>query len=130
MGALSTVAAEFLPQLSFDFQKSKILLALSRGIVADYEAALAERPLEPRADTGETETVLVWRDPSQQVLYRILIILEHSRSPKQPRERHLVRSAACSRFGDADEGVAQRAADFLARWFGAGLITGINILPN
>jgi hypothetical protein len=124
IGALASVPTDAWPRLRFGFLASLALLALSRGTVAAYEAALADDPLPPRGDTGE-ETVLVWRDRNQQVLYRVLDKTEALALTEAVAGKSFGEICGLLAFQGAGEDVAQRAAGFLARWFGDRLIVDV-----
>jgi len=122
--ALAAVPAENWAQLRFDFQESLALLAVSRGTVAAYEAASEDAPLPPRTG-AEEEMVLVWRDPEQRVLYRVLDDAETLALAEASAGKTFGEICSLLAFRDASDAVAERAAGFLARWFADGLIADV-----
>lgn len=122
--ALARMPAEAWPQLRFNFSASVARLTLSRGTVAVCEAALADDPL-PLRPSADLEEVLVWRDRSHAVLYRILDAAEALAFAEAHAGKSFGEICGLLAFQDPGGDVAERAAGFLAHWFGDGLITGI-----
>jgi hypothetical protein len=123
IGALASVPAEAWPRLRFGFQKSLALLTLSRGTIAAYEEAAADDP--PRTGAAGEETVLVWRDRGQQVLYRMLDEAETLALTEASIGKTFGELCSLLAFLDESDAVAARAAGFLARWFADGLIVDV-----
>jgi hypothetical protein len=69
--------------------------------------------------------VLVWRDRSHEVLYRILDAAEALALSEACTGKSFGEICGLLEFQDASRDIADRAAGFLACWFGDGLITGI-----
>lgn len=125
ISALAALSVEGWPHLRFDFQPSLALLAVSTGTVATYEAAVEQNPLPQRTDEGE-EAVLVWRDPGQQVVYRLLDEAETLALAEARARKSFGEICSLLAFRDENDAVAERAAGFLARWFSEGLVTKID----
>jgi hypothetical protein len=125
IGALASIPAEAWPRLRFALQKSLTLLMLSRGTLAAYEAATADDPLPSRAGTAGEETVLVWRDRGQNVLYRMLDEAERLALTEASAGKTFGEICSLLAFLDESGVVAARAAGFLARWFADGLIVDV-----
>ena len=123
--ALTAIAAEDQPRLSFTFHPSFALLMVMRGTAACYEAAVEGLAVPMPQDNGE-ETILVWRAPSLEPFYRLL-----------DEDEALALSTANS-GGSLDEicgllslrhdpaTAAGLAALFLGRWFGDGLVNALS----
>jgi len=123
--ALAAIAVEDQPQLNFEFQPGLVLFTVTSGTVDLYEAAIEGRALPDPIDAAG-EVALVWRDQSQNSVYRLLeddeaLALDAARTGGSFGE-------ICGLLGlkDSSDAVAARAATFLARWFGDGLVTGLS----
>ncbi len=123
-GALATVSAEDQPQLAFRFVPSLVLLRFAEGTLALYEAVSEETEIALPQSAAE-ETVLIWRAPSLDPLYRPLaddeaMILDAAIQGATLDEM----CELLSLRHDPDVAAAQ-AAHFLARWFTEGLIADL-----
>ncbi len=128
--ALSGFAPEDSPRLVFAFHPSLVVLALTAGTFAAYEAAGSETG-ESEADSVAPvregiETVAVWR-VNEESSFREL----------EPDEYLALNEARAGRaFGDICQMAAfqhsgeiepERLAQFLASWFEDGMITGVSL---
>jgi hypothetical protein len=126
ISVLAGVPAEAWPRLRFGLQKSLVLLRLSRGTIAAYEAAAADDPLPPRTGAGVgEETVLVWRDRGLKVAYRMLDEAETLALTEAAAGKTFGEICSLLAFLDESDAVAERAGGFLAQWFADGLIINV-----
>lgn len=132
--ALGSFAAEESPRLVFAFHPSLVLLRLSPGVFAAYQALNTESEADggeegaapSAAPEGDYEAVAVWRCNEESV-YREL----------EPDEDLALNEARAGHaFGDicqmaafqhAGEIEPERLAQFLASWFEDGMITGVSL---
>jgi hypothetical protein len=124
--ALASIAAEDQPRLRFTFQPGLCLLNLAQGVVAAHEAILEERDVEPPSGSEE-ETVLVWRDPSQQAFYRVLEEDEGLALDSASAGGTFAEICGLMSLRMPDDEAANQAALFLIRWFSDGLITSCGV---
>ncbi len=132
--ALAEFSPEDSPRLVFAFHPSLIVLRLTSGVFAAYQAMNADNESDSGAEgaedgtagEGDFEAVAVWRCNEESV-YRGL----------EPDEFLALNEARSGRaFGDICQMAAfqhagaiepERLAQFLASWFEDGMITGVSV---
>ena len=128
---LAAFTAEDWPHLCFEFQESLTILTAATGTVAAYETALADEaaPLDvcaPAHQEAGAESVAIWRDQTQRVLYRKLGDAEALALTEAHAGKSFGEICSLLAFRDENDAVAERAAAFLAQWFADGLVTRVN----
>jgi hypothetical protein len=123
-GVLTSIAPEDQPQLAFRFVPSLRLLRLAEGTLALYEAVSEETEIALHESTGE-ETVLIWRDPSLEPLYRLLAEDEATILDAAIQGATLDEMCDLLALRHDPNVAAAHAAHFLARWFAEGLIADL-----
>ncbi len=122
--ALADFTPDDQPRLRFTFQAGLTLLTLAKGVVAAHQAVTTDLEVEPPSSTEE-ETIVVWRDRTQQAFYRIL-------------EEDEALALDCASMGGTfaemcgllglrmdEEAAVNHAAVYLIQWFTDGLIANI-----
>lgn len=127
--ALSEFAPEDSPHLAFAFHPSLVVLELSAGTFAAYEAADEAADAGARMDDapaphGETETIAVWRC-DEELAFRELdpdeyVALSEARAGRAFGD--ICQMAAFQQSGDI---APERLAQFLASWFEDGMVVGV-----
>ncbi|PPD44464.1 MAG: DUF2063 domain-containing protein [Methylocystis sp.] len=134
--ALADFSPEESPRLTFTFHPSLVLLELSAGTFAAYEAAGQEETEEenaaeeagaasPSLAAGGTEAIVVWRCNDESA-FRELDPDEHVALSEAKAGRafgDICQMAAFQQSGDIEP---ERLAQFLASWFGDGMIVGVS----
>ncbi len=123
-GVLASVAAEDQPRLAFRFVPSLMLLRLAEGTLALYEAVSEETEIALPQSAAE-ETVLIWRAPSLDPLYRPLADDEAMILDAAIQGATLDEMCELLSLRHNPEVAAAHAAHFLARWFTDGLIADL-----
>ncbi|MGA3303525.1 MAG: DNA-binding domain-containing protein [Methylovirgula sp.] len=124
-GVLAAVAAEDQPpRLAFRFVPSLMLLRLAEGTLALYEAVSEETEIALPESPGE-ETVLIWRAPSLDPLYRPLADDEAMILDAAIQGATLDEMCELLSLRHDPDVAASHAAHFLARWFADGLIADL-----
>ncbi|WP_457795690.1 HvfC/BufC family peptide modification chaperone [Methylocystis sp. S23] len=144
--ALAGFAPGESPRLVFDFHPSLILLELSAGAVAAYQASGEEDEAEKgggeeeTAQAGEapepegvealapdaTETVVVWRC-NEETAFRELEGDEYVALSEAKAGRAFGDICQMAAFQQSGEIAPERLAQFLASWFEDGMVVGVSL---
>jgi len=123
--ALGSVAAEDQPKLRFSFQPGLSVLSLAQGTAAVHQA-VSEDSEVPTPSATEEETVLIWRDCSQQSFYRVLEENEALALDSAVAGGTFAEICGLLSLRMPEDAAVNEAAVFLIRWFTDGLIAGFS----
>jgi hypothetical protein len=123
--SLADFASEEQPRLRLTFAPSVGLLNLAAGTGAAYAAAVEDLPAE-QPDESREESILIWRGPALEPLYRTLAEDEALTLAAATSGATLDEICGLLSLRHNAEAAAEKAALLLAHWFQDGLVTDLS----